>query len=371
MGRAKIKYGLIPVVMVVGLLIAVKIGVLSFGHTKNVMTAPNVVSITAGEVMYMSVVPTLLLTGSIEGETTGIISAKIGGRIAEVLVEDGQQVSAGETLVRLESVELSNAVGIARDGVNRLQANYENSAADYNRYKLLYEQKAIAKQQLDSAETKMKMAETELSSAYASLSNAQEQREYGAIKAPVNGVVANRTAVIGQVVSAGLPLMTIENIRQVYGVVNIEQKDMGALKTGLSAEIIVDAYPGQVFAGTVHIINPVAASSNRMFRAKIKLENVHDRLKPGMFVKAGIVLGPEIQSLFVPKNAVFQKQGLYYVYVIQNNKVVKQQFEVGIVKGDYIEVKTGLQAQMMIATSNINTLKDGDSILVTRASSKK
>lgn len=366
MSRAKIKYGLLPVAMVIGLLIAVKTGVLPFGHAKNVLTVPHVVSIVAGEVKYMSIAPKLLLTGSIEGETTAMISAKIGGRIAEVLVEDGQRVSAGEPLVRLESVELANAVGIAKDGVNRAQANYENGATDYNRYKLLYEQKAISKQQLDSAETKMRMAETDLSSAYASLSNAHEQREYGAIKAPVSGVVANRTAVIGQVVSAGLPLMTIENIGQVYAVVNIEQKDMGVLKTGMLAEVIVDAYPGQVFAGTVHIINPVAASSNRMFRAKIKLENADSRLKPGMFVKTGIILGSEIKSLFVPQNAIFQKQGLYYVYVIQNDKVAKQQVEVGIVKGDYIEVKTGLQEHMMIATSNINTLKDGDSISVTQ-----
>lgn len=366
MSRVKFKYGLLPVIMVIGLLIAVKTGVLPFGHVKNVVTAPNVVSILAGEVKYMSIAPRLLLTGSIEGETTGIISAKIGGRIAEVLVEDGQSVSAGESLVRLESVELANAVGIAKDGVKRLQANYENSATDYNRYKILYEQKAISKQQLDSAETKMRMAETDLSSAYASLSNAEEQREYGVIKAPVSGVVANRAAVIGQVVSAGSPLMIIENIGQVYAVVNIEQKDMGILKTGMSAEVSVDAYPSQVFTGTVHIINPVAASSNRMFRAKIKLENVDNRLKPGMFVKTGILLGAETQSLFVPQNAIFQKQGLYYVYVIQNDKVAKQQVEVGSVKGDYIEVKAGLQEHMMIATSNINTLKDGDSISVTK-----
>jgi len=352
--------------MVIGLLIGVKAGVLFFVKAENTITAPNVISILADNVRYMSLTPKLLLTGSIEGETTAVISAKIGGRIAEVLVEDGQRVSAGEPLVRLESVELVNAVGIAKEGVNRLQANYENSATDYKRYKLLYEQKAISEQQLDSAETKMRMAETDLSSAYASLSNAYEQREYSVVKAPVSGVVANRGAVIGQVVSAGLPLMTVENIGQVYAVVNIEQKDMGVLQTGMPAEIIVDAYPGQVFTGILRIINPVAASSNRMFRGKIKLENAESLLKPGMFVKTSIILGAERSSLFISQNAIFQKQGLYYVYVIQNDQVAKQQVQVGSVKGDCIEIKTGLQEQMMIATSNINTLKDGDFISVTK-----
>lgn len=366
MSKAKIKYGLIPVVMVIGLLIAVKIGIMPFGHAKDVAITSNVVSVVAGEVQYMSVAPKLLLTGSVEGETSAIISAKIAGRIGEVLVEEGQRVSAGQPLVRLESVELSNSVRMANDALNRLQANYDNTATDYNRYKKLYDQQAISQQQLDSAETKMKVAEMDLSSGYASLSNAKEQYDYGVVTAPVSGVVANKAAVIGQVVSAGLTLMTVENVGKVYAVVNMEQKDIGMLQKGMVAEVTVDAYPGQVFSGVVDIINPVAAATNRMYRVKIKLNNADDRLKPGMFVKVGIVMGAETKSLFIPQKAIFQKQGIYYAYVIKNDKVEKQPIEIGIVKGEYIEVKTGLQEKVMIATSNINTLKDGDTILVTK-----
>ncbi len=366
MNRSKIKYGMIPVVLIIGILLVAKTGVLPFGHAKNSVIVPNAVSIVASEAKYMNIAPKLLVTGSIEGETTGVISAKIGGRIAEVLVEDGQRVSSGQALVRLESVELANAVGIAEDGVRRLQASYDNNAADYNRYKLLYEQKAISKQQFDSVETKLRIAETDLSSAHATLRNAKEQREYGIVTAPVGGVVANKTAVIGQVVSAGLTLMVVENINQVYAVINVEQKDMGTLQVGMPAEVTVDAYPGQVFSGVVDIINPAAASTNRMFRVKIKLDNKDSHLKPGMFVKTSIILGAERPSLVVPQNAIFQKQGLYYIYAVRGDTVEKQQVEVGIVQGDYIEVKSGIQDKTLLATSNINTLKDGDSILVTK-----
>jgi len=366
MNKPQIKYGLIPAMMVIGLLVAVKMGVLPFGQAKNVVAPSNGVSIMAGEVQSMNTLPTLALTGSITGETSGVISAKIAGRIAEVLVEDGQWVNVGQPLVRLENVELSNAVGIASDSISRLQASYDNVASDYNRYKLLYEQQAISKQQLDSAQTKLKVAEKDLSSGYATLSTAQEQLTNGIVTAPVSGVVANKTAVIGQVVSAGLSLMTVENINQVYAVVNVEQKDMGRLSSQMPAQVTVDAYPGQIFSGVVDVINPVAAASNRMFRVKIKLDNIDQRLKPGMFVKVGIVLGAETKSLFVPQKAIFQKQGLYYVYVINNDKVEKQPIEVGPINGDYIEVKTGVQEKTKIAVSNINTLKDGDTILVTK-----
>ncbi len=364
MSKGKIKYGVIPIVMVIGLLVALKTGLLPFGHAKNSVTPPSTVSIIASEVEYRSMTPKLLLTGSIEGETIGAISAKIAGRIAEVLVEDGQRVTAGQPLVRLESVELVNGVDMAKDNVRRLQASYDNTATDYNRYKTLYDEKAVSKQQLDNAETKLKMAEMDLSTAYAGLSNSKKQYDYGNVAAPVNGVVANKTAVIGQVVSAGLALMTVQNIDQVYAVVNIEQKDMGTVKSGMGAEVAVDAYPGRVFPGVVDIINPVAANSNRMFRVKIKINNTDHLLKPGMFVKTGIILGAETQALFVPQSAIFQKQGYYYVYVVQDGKVIKQQVEVGSIKEDYIEVKSGVKEKTIIATSNINTLKDGDSVIV-------
>lgn len=366
MSKAKIKYGLIPMVMVIGLLLAGRFGLLPFGHAEKGLVATSAVSIRAGEVQYGSMAPKLSLTGSIEGETTAMISAKIPGRIAQVLVEDGQQVNAGQPLVRLESVELSNGVEMANDGVQRLQASYDNSKTDYHRYKILYEEKAISKQQLDNAETKLKMAQTELSSAYASLSNANKQYEYGVVTAPVSGNVANKTAVIGQVVPAGLSLMTVQNSNQVYAVVNVEQKDMGILKNGMLAEVRVDAYPNQVFSGVVDIINPVAAVANRMFRVKIKISNQDGRLKPGMFVKTSIILGAETQALFVPQNAIFQKQGIYYVYVVEDGKVVKKQVTVGLVKEDFIEIKTGVQEKMLIAISNINTLKDGDFVVVTK-----
>lgn len=364
MNNSKIKYGLIPFFLVIGIVLVVKMGLLPFGHAKEIVSGSSATKITAGDVQYRSIVPRLMLTGSIEGETTAIISAKVGGRVAEVFVEDGQKVSAGQPLARLESVELSNGITLANETVRRAQANYDNSAEDYNRYKTLYEQKAISKQQLDGFERALKVAEADLSTAFATLSNAKQQYGDALVVAPVSGVVSNKTVVIGQVVSAGLPLMTVDNIGQVYAVVNIEQQDMGVIKPGMPAEITVDSYKGQSFSGVVDIINPAAASTNRMFRTKIKLENGDSRLKPGMFVKVGIAMGVETKALVVPQNAIFQKQGLYYVYVIQGDKVVKQPVEIGQLVGDVIEVKTGLQEKDRIATSNINTLKDGDTVLV-------
>lgn len=352
----------IPLIMLVLVAVAGYLG-LSFG-TAQKTARQDVVAITAQAVRVVQKTPALELIGSIEGETSALISAKIPGRIAEVLVEEGQAVAAGQQLVRLESVELANAVRISRDALNRAEASYDNIAADYQRYRTLFSQNAISRQQLDDAGTRLRVAETELSSARAALSSAGEQYASAMVVAPVAGAVADRTATTGQVVAAGAPLMKVENIGRVYAVVNIEQKELGVVDAGQAAEITVDAFPGQVFPGKVEVINPVAGSASRMFRVKIKADNPDGRLRPGMFIKARIITGGQIPVLAAPQSAVFQKQGLYYVYVVEGGKVFRRQVEPGQLLGADIEIRDGAAAGTVVAASNANSLKDGDLVRI-------
>ncbi|MCX7780763.1 MAG: efflux RND transporter periplasmic adaptor subunit [Negativicutes bacterium] len=362
----KAKYWVVPVMLAVGLTVAAKSYFLPAGKAQNQLSENNAVSVTAAEVSYINKLPKLVLTGSLEAQTSAAISAKISGRIQEVLVEDGQMVRAGQPLVKLESAELANSARMANDTVRKAQASYDNAKADYDRYRALFEQNAVSRQQLDSIETKLRIAEADLSSATASASNAQQQYGHSVIFAPVSGVVANKTATIGQVVAPGVALMTVEDIGTLYAVVNIEQKDMGMVAIGQTAAIMVDTYPGKVFAGTVDTINPVAGLNSRMFRTKIKLDNADGLLKPGMFIKVELVTGAETKTLAVPQSAVFQKQGLAYVYAIENGKAVRRQVEVGEVNGNNIEIKAGLQGKQLVAVNNVTKLKDGDAVAVTK-----
>jgi RND family efflux transporter MFP subunit len=360
----KIKYWAVPILLAVAVTAAAQTGLLTSINAQQPVNAPQATSVTAESVQMVNKIPKLSLTGSVEGETSAVISAKIAGRIEQVLVEDGQPVAVGQPLIRLESIELSNAVRTGRDAVRRASANYENVETDYNRYQTLYTQNAISKQVFDGAETKRKLAQADLSSAEAALSTAEQQYAYSLVTAPVSGVIANKTAVIGQVVGAGAPLMSVEDIGQVYAVVNVEQKDLGIVKQGMAAEITVDAYPDKVFAGDIQIINPAAAVANRMYRTKIKIDNSQALLKPGMFVKVSIITGKPAPVLAVPQAAIFQKQGIYQVYVLENGKAVRRQVEVGAVLGDFVEIKTGLVEKTQIITSNVNKLKDGDAVQV-------
>lgn len=360
----KPKYWLVPIVLFLGLTMIVKSGAVSGGKAK-LPASDNTVSVKAEVAEYKDYVPQLMLSGSIEGKTTAAISAKIAGRIEAVLVEEGQAVKAGDALVKLESAELANSFRAAKESVVKARINYDLAMADYNRYQMLSSQGAVSAQQFDNAAAKLKSAEADLASATANLDSAEKQYGNGTITAPVDGVVANKTATVGQVISPGAALMVVEDINQVLASINIEQKDLGRIKIGQQAAVTVDAYDGKVFNGTIETINPEAGANSRMFRVKVKLDNESGALRAGMFAKVQLAAGEQAKVLTVPQSAVIQKQGLYYIFVVEDNKAVRRQAEIGEVTGETIQIKSGLAAGEKVIISSVNQLKDGQTVKVT------
>lgn len=357
----KLKYLFIPVVLLAVAALVLRSGVFTKGHAQP-SAASNATAVNVVTVQYANVTPSIQLTGSIEGKTSATISAKIAGKIAAVQVQEGQHVQAGEPLVQLEGAELANAVRNAQAAVTKAQVNLDLATADYNRYAKLCAAGAVSQQQLDTAAAKVASARADLTAATAGESDAEQQYGYGVITAPVDGVVANVTATIGQVVSPGAALMTVEDVGQVYAVVNVEQKDIGRIQPGQPATVTVDAYPGRTFSGAVDTINPAAGDGSRMFRTKVKIDNADGALRPGMFAKIQLATGAAAQVLTVPQTALVQNQGLYYVYVVQDNKAVRRQVEIGDVGNDAIQIKSGLQAGENVIVSNVSQLRDGQAV---------
>jgi len=359
----KVKYWIIPVVIFIGLYLLFRSGVFSSGKAQLPANTSGI-NIKVAVAQLVNTVPNLMLNGSIEGKTSAIVSAKLAGRIEQVLVQEGQHVNAGDPLARLESIESGNSVRTAQDAVTKAKISYELAMTDYNRYQTLYTQGAISQQTLDTAEAKKRIAQADFSSATANQSSAEEQYDNRVIAAPVDGVVANVTATVGQVVSPGAALMAVQDISQVYVVVNIEQKDLSLIKIGQKADVTVDTYANRVFTGIVELINPEAGTGNRMFRTKVKIDNTDDALKAGMFSKVQLATGDSVQILTVPQGAVIQKQGIYYVFTVENDTAVRHQVEIGAATGEVIQIKSGLQPGSRLAVSNVSQLKDGDVVKI-------
>ena len=237
--------------------------------------------------------------------TMTTVSAKISGRIEQILVEEGSVVEAGQPIAMLEQKEYENKVTTAKAKLAEVvsgnrpqeisQANaivlqkkslYENSRKNYERNQALFQQNAISEQQLDAAETEMASALANYQSAQESLSlskegsrqedvdlnnaavlqakaelaNAQIQLEDTIIKAPSRGIIGKKSIELGEYISVGKPLFNITNLDDVWINANIEETYFGKIALGNPVEFMIDAYPGMKFTGEVYETSPATGA---------------------------------------------------------------------------------------------------------------
>jgi RND family efflux transporter MFP subunit len=310
--------------------------------------------------------PALALTGSIEAVQEAVVSAKVAGRVASVPVKNGDAVSSGQALVLLEDSDYLDALAASQASLDKAQANLETERDTYQRQKALYDSGAISASDLEGIKTSLALAQADADSAAAAVDSAREALQETSICSPISGVAANLDVEVGEFLTPGAPpatsLLNVEDISSVYAVVNVEQGDLAAVKPGLAARVTTDAYGDRVFNGAVEIINPVADSATRVFETKIRVANGDQLLRPGMFVNVAIDTGAPVDVLAVPQNAVVSTAGLNYVFVVEGNRVKRQQAQVGQVIGQSVEITSGLADGQQIVLTDVDTLNDGDQV---------
>lgn len=304
------------------------------------------------------------LHGSIEAINKVSVSSKLPGRVSRVTVENGQRVEAGETLVVLEDQDYQAAFINNQNLLGKAQLRVSDLQKDYEQYQKLFAAGAMPAHDLEKAKLASEVAQIDLSSAQVGVDNAQLSLRETVVTAPMAGVVAYRSVNIGQMISPGVPLMTLEDVSSVYALVNIKQLDLPQVKVGMAVKVMPSDDDQQVLAGTVSLISPVANQAARVFEARVKVVNKSGILKPGMFVKTHIDLGSPKDVLAIPVYALSGKEDAYYVYVAEENQARKRLVEIGATMGDQIEIKSGLKLEEKVIVTNVNKLKDQDQIAV-------
>jgi len=255
------------------------------------------------------------------GGTIVTASAKIPGRIVEVLVKEGDSVTYGQLVARIETREIvaqkvqaeaalatakaryeeitagarPQEIDQARSALDQAKASLDHAAKNYERMEKLYHDGAISSSQRDSADTTfviaretyksagekldlvlagareetVRAAAAQVRQAEATLEAAQATYDNATITAPVSGLIALKSVNPGEVVAAGQALFTIADLQDVWVSARIEETKIGKLKPGQQVEYTVDGYPGRTFTGTVY---EIGAAANSVF-ALIPTEN--------------------------------------------------------------------------------------------------
>jgi membrane fusion protein (multidrug efflux system) len=201
-------------------------------------------------------------------------SSKILGRVASLSAGEGDAVSEGQVLVRLDDTDLRaqeaqaqanldyvrQTLPLAKIGLERAQADFDRAQAQYRDNVVTREQYDHARQALDLAKAQYGVAESQVGASQAQLGVVETQLKNTLILSPTSGVVAKKWIMPGDIVQPGQPIFTIYDLKNVWVTANFEETKLASLLIGSPVRISVDAYPGREFSGRVLLIGAAAAS---------------------------------------------------------------------------------------------------------------
>lgn len=289
-------------------------------------------------------------TATVEAFKTNNITTSTPNRIKQILVDIGSAVSAGQQVVVLDNVN-----------IEQLKVRLDNTERDYNRAVKLLEIGGGTQQSVDQLKT-------ELDAARRQYTNMVENT---VLVSPINGVVTARNYDPGDMTST-LPILTVEQLKPVKVLVNVNENDFAKVHKGMKAEIKLDVYGDELFTGTVALIHPTINPDTRTFTVEINIDNRDERVRPGMFARVSLSFG-EATHVVVPDRAVVKMSGSgnKYVYVYKDGKVSYNKVELGQRLDNSYEVLSGVDDGDNVVISGQSRLADGAEVELTNKTTQK
>jgi RND family efflux transporter MFP subunit len=302
--------------------------------------------------------------GTVRAAQTSDLASQMMGNIIEIRVHEGDRIHRGQVLAVIDDSQLRAAVD--RATAEELAAQQQLVAGDSDlalaeatlkRYQKLYEMDVVSRQQFDEAKARQQstlarrdIAKAGQAQAQAALSQAMTSLDYTRIRAPFDGVVAEKKADPGTLASPGLPIFTVEDVRRYRLEVAVNETDLRYVQTGGQVSLAIEALDNPELTGKVVQIVPAADPASRAFLVKIELPT-DTRLRSGMFGRAQFSRGKR-QALLIPRSAVVERGQLQGVFVLDQNKVANLRYvTLGKSLGSEIEVLTGLQGDEWLVTN--------------------
>jgi HlyD family secretion protein len=350
-------------------------------------------------------------SGEIKPKKSINISAQVPGRIIKIGVVEGQEVKAGDFLLKLDSTQYEaiadrdqNFIRAANSDLIQAEARLQRDKRSYERQQKLFADDLISKDQLEASQAQYDVSNAQVNAigfqikqADASLKSTLDNLAKTTYNSPIDGIITSlrveegEVAIIGTMNNPGTVLLTIADLSVMEVEVEVDETDVIGVTLGQAARIRVDAFPDKVFDGKVTEIGSsalqqttagVSTQESKDFKVVVTLENPSERLKPGLSASADIVVAEKKQTLAVPISAlvlrdkagaapdaaVKEEEG---IYVVEASRVKFVPVVKGITGGMMIEIASGLADGQELVTgpyASLRELKDG---VLVKAEAKK
>jgi len=349
-------------------------------------------------------------TGSLTGDQQTDVAPQVAGKVVAVGVDLGSYVKRGQMLVRLDDVdaklrvqqaqaqleqskaalrqaeekagvrpgqafdpnkvpEVANArvtLELAEKNLRRAEkliesgdvsrSAFDQQKAQRDQLKEVYEGAlSLARQNFAAVAT----ARANVANAESQLGLAQRNLSYSLVFSPIDGYVAERTADLGEYVSPSAKVATIVRINPLRVRIDIPEQAIPTIKVGQSVSVTTSAWPDRNFSGRIARISPNVTPTSRTLTVEAEIENGSGALRPGQFATVRILQARAQPAVLVPSRAVRTESGVSRVFVIKDGHARERLVQLGQTEGDLVEIKSGIAADELVATSNIEQLGDG------------
>mgnify|MGYP003870737533 FL=1 len=319
------------------------------------------------------------------------VAPKISGRIARILVDISDEVSSGDEIALLDDAEFAQAVNSARadlvvasaqaaEALNR----FELAERELRRVETLEARGVASAAALDTAQSEylmrkaaLEVARAQVQAREAALATAEIRLSHTRVTAvwsdhPGPRLVGERFADEGDTVAANTALLSVVNLQPIRTIFFVPERDFGLLERGQQVMLETDAFPGEQFAGEISRIAPVFREDSRQARVEVVSTNEDRRLKPGMFVRATVVLRAVEDAVQVPLEALTRRGGEEGVFLVNGDgdSVSWVPLRTGIRTRDRVEVLEG-ELDGQVVTLGQQFLSDGTAIRISEGRARR
>lgn len=318
-------------------------------------------AVTSATATQQSWRPSLSGVGTVVASQGADVTTEVGGIVQALHFESGKRVRKGDLLVTLSA-------GSEQGDLARLQAQAQLAKKEHARFERLFGLEAVSRSELDQAAATLRAATAAVEAQQATLNQK-------IIRAPFSGTLGIRQVNLGQYLSPGTPIVTLQALDPVYVDFTLPEQDLGKVVVGQTVQAAVEQGPSA--SGVVEAIESLVDSATRNFKVRARFDNPQAQLRPGQFARARIELADAAPVIAVPLTAVSYNPYGNSVYVIQKGKgktadgkdeeqltVTRRFIKTGVTRGDLVAISSGLKAGEQVATSGLLKLQNGTRVII-------
>ena len=300
--------------------------------------------------------PVVSAVGSVAAVQGVTLSNEVAGVVSKITFESGATVAAGDVLVELDSSTEQAQLHVAEAAADLARINLE-------RARDLREKQTISASELDTAEAQAKQANAQVENLRAFVSKK-------ALRAPFAGRLGIRQINLGQYLTAGTAIVTLQSLDPIYVDFFLPQQNLASAVVGQDVTVTSDADPAHPRQGHVTAIAAEVETATRNVKMQATLANTDGMLRPGMFVNLNIFQSEAREVIVVPATAILYAAYGNSVYVVEKAKegegmVANQHFvRLGETRGDFVEIVQGLDADAQVVSSGAFKLRNGSPVHV-------